>query len=528
MFALPTLSRRKPASARISRPHPIAETTSSRITGVTRASLSSPSPLFIADDALTLVMSTVGSQPAETGGMLGGVYGSNFVDHFYFDRGDARTRSTYSPTTETINGLLRDDWNPRQIRLLGCVHSHPDGATSPSHGDLIYAERILGAIPSLDRLLLPIVQSAADVDQPSLHGFAARRDGSHVRIDHLRVVVAESDRRPRHHPAFQRVESAYELDAMSRSRVVAVGTGGSAGFLEDMARCGVGEFVLIDPDVVSSTNIATQQTYLKDVGRAKVEALAERIVAVSPWARVWTFAGSLDDLDDVSMRRLCLSPLDERTARPPKATLLCGFTDSFDAQARVNRLALDMGVAHLGGAVYREGRGVEITFSAPGVTRACSRCALGGRYRAYLEQGYQPDVTSHGTPFWATARLNALKQPLALALLHRSAGAHPDHPATARYARLLAVIGARNLVQVSNDPDIATGLGLGAFADVQGGDPRGRLPFDTTLWLAQEPESPDQGYAPCPDCGGSGDLRTSMATFVDTRPMTLTFGDHRR
>jgi len=108
-----------------------------------------------------------------------------------------------------------------------------------------------------------------------------------------------------------------------------------------MARSGLGEHVLIDPDVVSESNIATQQVYRKDIGRPKVECIAERIRDINENAKVVPVRQSLDEIDDAEFKELALKPLAHER---PQATLLCGFTDNFEAQARVNRLALHFGI----------------------------------------------------------------------------------------------------------------------------------------------------------------------------------------
>ena len=154
--------------------------------------------------------------------------------------------------------------------------------------------------------------------------------------------------------------------------------------------------------------------------------------------------------------------------------------------------------------------GVEVTFTHPEVTPACHRCALGPRYRWYLEEGHKNDVTSHGTPIFATTRLNAIKGYVTLALLHHGT----DHP---RWGGLLQRMGNRNLVQIRLDPDLATTLPLSTFDKTFEGAKTGRLLFDEAVWLAQEPECPETGFPPCPDCGGEGDLRSVMGSIDDTR-----------
>lgn len=53
-----------------------------------------------------------------------------------------------------------------------------------------------------------------------------------------------------------------------------------------MARCGVGKFILIDPDVCEPRNVLTQRSYITDSGQAKVKALANKIFDVNPKAEV--------------------------------------------------------------------------------------------------------------------------------------------------------------------------------------------------------------------------------------------------
>src|SRR5947209_20282406 len=94
---------------------------------------------------------------------------------------------------------------------------------------------------------------------------------------------------------FQRVETAYDLKRMQGSRIISIGCGGAASFLEDLARCGIGEFVLIDPDIVEESNIATQQTYLADIGSPKVDCIAARLMQINPDALFLVCKNALDD-----------------------------------------------------------------------------------------------------------------------------------------------------------------------------------------------------------------------------------------
>lgn len=470
-----------------------------------------PPAMKISSRVLAHIDETVGSMPAETGGMLGGDRASGMVTHFHFDRNAERTGATYSPDYERLNRVLSEEWNPAGVQLMGFVHSHPRGCRMPSGGDRIYADRILAAMPDMHRLLLPIVMAKSSHDRFELLPFAATRDVDQLTIQEIPLAISDqevaADARVsfRELETFKRVRTAYDLDQLQRTRIVAIGCGGAAEFLEMLARAGVGEFVLIDADVVSETNLATQQAYRRDIGRMKVEAVAERLKDINPHVMVKPLYLSSDQLSDADFRRLL--QVRHRPVRPG-VTLLCGMTDSFPAQARVNRLALQFAVPSLCAQVYFEERGAEVTFTHPETTPACHRCVLNSRYRAYLKEEFRNATTSDGTPIGSTGRLNALKFLVAMALLHHGT----EHP---RWGRMLGRIGNRNLIQTRLEPD----LDLPVFDRVFANADHTRVFCDETVWLPQLPDNPLNGQPVCPDCGGTGDLRQATGSIGDTREM---------
>jgi proteasome lid subunit RPN8/RPN11 len=487
-----------------------------------------PGPLLMRDTVFDSIREHIGSARSETGGAMGGARGSGLVTTFDFDATARTTRSRYYPDVTRLNDVFASSWNPQGINLLGFCHSHPAGATQPSDGDRRYAADILAAIPELPRLLLPIVQTVPDTGRFGIRAYAAERAVGGPRIVPLPLEVVADTGELAAPPELARVTSAYQDTVMATSRFVAVGCGGSAAFLDDLARTGIGEIVLIDPDVVEPPNASTQQAYLDEVGRPKVEALGARLVRANSRLRVHTVHASLDDLDDAAMRRLCLEPLPGGMTAPPQAVVLGAFTDDFHAQARVARLGLHLKVATIAGLVYAEGHGVEVTFAAAGVTPACQRCVLSRRYAAYLDQGFRNDIGSAGSPIGATMRLNALKMPIVLGLLHSvSPRADPGHPGTSRHRAVLDAVAERNLVLTGLTPQAADHLSLSLFAEVPSLDARGRLPFDSTIWLEQRPDRPEHGFPTCPDCGGTGELGDAEGRFSDTRPMPREFGDQR-
>ncbi|MCL1975472.1 MAG: tRNA threonylcarbamoyladenosine dehydratase [Firmicutes bacterium] len=77
-------------------------------------------------------------------------------------------------------------------------------------------------------------------------------------------------------------------ERLRQSRVVLIGLGGVGSFVaETLVRGGIGELVLIDHDKVELSNLNRQlPALLQNLGRAKVEAVAERLAAINPHCRI--------------------------------------------------------------------------------------------------------------------------------------------------------------------------------------------------------------------------------------------------
>ncbi|NJD91316.1 MAG: HesA/MoeB/ThiF family protein [Geobacter sp.] len=81
----------------------------------------------------------------------------------------------------------------------------------------------------------------------------------------------------------QAITTAGQL-TLFRSRVAVIGCGGLGGYIiEQLARLGIGQLVVIDPDVFEEHNLNRQLlSSMADLGRAKVEAAVVRVGAINP------------------------------------------------------------------------------------------------------------------------------------------------------------------------------------------------------------------------------------------------------
>ncbi|MBI1977373.1 MAG: ThiF family adenylyltransferase [Candidatus Omnitrophica bacterium] len=85
--------------------------------------------------------------------------------------------------------------------------------------------------------------------------------------------------------------SAEEQECLRTSCVAVAGLGGAGGYQVDaLARLGVGQFKIADPDTFEISNVNRQAGAFKDtLGRPKTEVIHDRILSINPEARVDVF-----------------------------------------------------------------------------------------------------------------------------------------------------------------------------------------------------------------------------------------------
>lgn len=294
----------------------------------------------------------------------------------------------------------------------------------------------------------------------------------------------------------QKIKASVDTDALKQTAIFAVGSGGANNIYENLIRVGVGKLTVIDFDQVGLSNLVTQGWYGDQLGKPKVEALWENAARLLPnpesRARTLDFVqGDFLKMSDEDLEHLAAN-----------ADLLMFMADDFYAQARGNRLALKLQKPAIFAMMYEKARCCEVTFIIPGVTPACHRCATSNRYEAYLARQYSNDVTSDGSLIFQTHAINSVIGMIALAILHN------DKPGY-EFSGWFGSNWEKNLLQFRLSPKYQSKLFQRVFGAPQA------FCFDT-VWQTIEPECPPK-YAPCPDCGGVGDLR--KVTIIDTAIM---------
>lgn len=421
--------------------------------------------VYIEKQVLKQIMDILGKRKPELGGMLGFSEEQDLITHFVFDK-NARVNSVeYNPNTKFLDTVINGKWEKQKISLAGFVHSHPGHFNRLSGADVEYAARICKEF-DLEYLFMPIVTSSTD-SETSITGYVVTKDeqildckietmdGSvkqetselEISEELLKETQEELDSMVRktelkvdplsHDETFARISTTIPLDYMKGCTIIGIGCGGSRGFYEDMARCGVGRFILMDGDTSSRSNIASQNGYISEIGKNKACVVAGRLTDINSHLEIYALSKMLDEsVSDEDFEGLL-----KQVKYVPEKTLICAFTDSFVAQARCQKLATKFGIPLLAAQHHANGDSSEVLYWYPGVSKYSQEDILADRYEAY-ENGFENDVTSVGSPIFNTTRLNALCEKIALGIFLYKADVD------SRYTSFLKYNPDRNLILV--------------------------------------------------------------------------------
>ncbi|QNI68426.1 bacterial ThiF/MoeB/HesA protein family [Synechococcus sp. BMK-MC-1] len=246
---------------------------------------------------------------------------------------------------------------------------------------------------------------------------------------------------------FSRHRGLLELASMQSSGVIVCGCG-SVGSLAalDLARSGVGRFLLVDEDLLSIENLCRHQCGLADVGRRKVEAVADRIRQINPKALVEVAAMPLEQLDPAVV-----------AAFSDANTLMLACADSRRADRYAARLAASLRLSFLSIGLWERAFAGELFYWHPDQPMPCYSCALEGLDEAMpVRPQSQRRFYSNETDLEALAfqpglaieiaHVTQIGLKLALDLLNRNVPSYAP--------RLLGHLSQYTLVCNTNDPRI--------------------------------------------------------------------------
>jgi molybdopterin/thiamine biosynthesis adenylyltransferase len=162
--------------------------------------------------------------------------------------------------------------------------------------------------------------------------------------------------------AWDRVEKllgAGALAQLAQKQVAVIGLGSGGGFVAlSLAMSGVGNFLLIDDDLLETTNIPRHVADLRDVGRPKAEAVADLIRARNPQANVRAIVGRVE----------------QHSHELAKVDLVVVGVDGELIKYKINEACRAAGLTAVYAGVYERGEGGDVVVINPNGESPCYAC----------------------------------------------------------------------------------------------------------------------------------------------------------
>jgi len=167
---------------------------------------------------------------------------------------------------------------------------------------------------------------------------------------------------------FSRNKGILETDRMAEKRAVILGCGSVGSLVAmELARAGVGHFLLADPDIVEYHNICRHQCGLEDVGDLKINALERRLKNINPRVEIRKFEGIVQNLPKAQLDEFCVAG----------DTVFVGCADNRAADVYANRISIYYGSCFISIGFWERAYAGEIFYHIPGKGMPCYECALG-------------------------------------------------------------------------------------------------------------------------------------------------------
>lgn len=165
---------------------------------------------------------------------------------------------------------------------------------------------------------------------------------------------------------FSRNTGILETSAMLNKSAIISGCGsvGSLVALE-LARAGVGSFILVDNDTIAYHNLCRHQCGIQDVGKFKVDAVRERILQINPSAKVITSINILESVEKQIFDEAC---------KP--GAILIGCADNREGDAYGSQVAAIYQIPFVSIGLWERAFAGEIFYSLPG-KMPCYVCPFG-------------------------------------------------------------------------------------------------------------------------------------------------------
>jgi molybdopterin/thiamine biosynthesis adenylyltransferase len=178
------------------------------------------------------------------------------------------------------------------------------------------------------------------------------------------VVDCEIHFVPQKCDLYSRSKGLLETEVMSEKSVLIVGLGSfGSNIAVELAKSGIGKFILIDMDFLELHNIARHQCGINDLGRFKTKAVRDLILQKNPYAKVETH-----EISVIKMYQLLHTFM-------AKSDLVICTTDNNNSRFAINQAAITLHKTVVFGRAITRAEGGDVFLLKP-ENKTCYACLI--------------------------------------------------------------------------------------------------------------------------------------------------------
>lgn len=205
---------------------------------------------------------------------------------------------------------------------------------------------------ALKELALSAGENAESIEE-TLVGYRAQ-DGLHL-IQVATLTEVKIEPYALKLDIFSRNTGILESSIMLEKRALFIGCGSVGSLVAvELAKAGVGSFMLVDNDVFGYHNICRHQCGIYDVGRYKTDAVADRILQINPYAKVLKFNSTIQDVDRDKILEFCNTD-----------SIIIGGADNREGDLYANQFATQTGASFMSIGCWERAFAGEIFYCLP-------------------------------------------------------------------------------------------------------------------------------------------------------------------
>lgn len=203
-------------------------------------------------------------------------------------------------------------------------------------------------------------------------GGMVKTEVNYINADGTKVQV-DANNIPQKAELYSRNKGLLEVNILADKRVVIVGLGSFGSQIAiELAKSGVGSFVLYDNDRIELHNLARHTATVKDLGRLKTDVIEEAIKGKNPYATVEKY--SVDINDHLEMLKIEIA----------KGNIVICATDNNKSRFNISTILVEEQKIGIFGRAVTRAEGGDVFVQRPG--GPCYCCLIGNQWFSQAQE----------------------------------------------------------------------------------------------------------------------------------------------